>query len=80
MMLGVGVIGCGLIGQKRAKALGAGGRLVASADIDLKRAQALAGSGAKAFSDWRDLLALWKLKWSLLPRYTIRWPRSPWQR
>jgi predicted dehydrogenase len=58
MMLGVGVIGCGLIGQKRAKALGAGGRLVASADIDLKRAQALAGSGAKAFSDWRDLLAL----------------------
>ncbi len=56
-MIGVGIIGCGLIGQKRAKALGSGGRLVATADIDLKRAQALAGADAKAFSDWRDLLA-----------------------
>jgi predicted dehydrogenase len=56
-MIGVGIIGCGLIGQKRAKALGSGGRLVATADIDLKRAQALAGAGAKAFSDWRELLA-----------------------
>ena len=32
--LGIGIVGCGLIGQKRAKALGAGGRLVACADID----------------------------------------------
>jgi predicted dehydrogenase len=57
-MIGVGIIGCGLIGQKRAKALGSGGRLVACADIDLKRAQSLAGSGGKAFADWRELLAL----------------------
>lgn len=57
MMLGVGIIGCGLIGQKRAKAMGSGGRLTACADIDPKRAQALAGTTAKAFSDWRDLLA-----------------------
>lgn len=56
--IGVGIIGCGLIGQKRAKALGVGGRLVACADIDLKRAQLLAGSKAKAFGDWRELLAL----------------------
>jgi predicted dehydrogenase len=55
--LGVGIIGCGLIGQKRAKALGTGGRLVACADIDLLRAEALGKNfGAKAFQDWRSLL------------------------
>jgi len=55
---GVGIIGCGLIGQKRAKALGEG-RLVACADVNEVRAKALAGnSGAKVFGDWRRLLAL----------------------
>lgn len=58
MSFGVGIIGCGLIGQKRAKALGEV-RLVACADIDEARAKALAGnSGAKVFGDWRGLLAL----------------------
>ena len=57
-MIGVGIIGCGLIGQKRAKALGAGGLLVACADIDLMRAQAIAGPHTKVFSDWKALLAL----------------------
>jgi len=42
MSLGVAIIGCGLIGQKRAKALGTG-RLVACADLNLDRATALAG-------------------------------------
>lgn len=57
--LGVGVIGCGLIGQKRAHALGIGGRLVACADRDVKRADALATHfGAQAFSDWQELLRL----------------------
>jgi len=56
---GIGIVGCGLIGQKRAKALGAGGRLVACADIDVGRAENLAkGSVAKVFGDWRGLLAL----------------------
>lgn len=57
-VFGVGIIGCGLIGQKRAKALGTGGRLVACADKDLTRAQALAGSSAKAYQDYKALLAL----------------------
>ena len=58
MSFGVGIIGCGLIGQKRAKALGEG-RLVACADINEARAKALAGnSRAKVFGDWRGLLAL----------------------
>jgi len=58
MSFGVGIIGCGLIGQKRAKALSEG-RLVACADIDEARAKALVGnSGAKVFRDWRGLLAL----------------------
>lgn len=56
-ILGVGIIGCGLIGQKRAKALGSGGKLVACADIDVSRAENLArASAAKVFRDWRDLV------------------------
>lgn len=56
---GIGIVGCGLIGQKRAKALGIGGRLVACADIDVGRAGNLAkGSGAKVFCDWRELVCL----------------------
>ncbi len=58
MSFGVGVIGCGMIGQKRAKALGEG-RLIACADIDEAKAKALAGSsGSKVFGDWRRLLEL----------------------
>ena len=56
-VFGVGVVGCGLIGQKRAKALGTGGKLVACADIDINRAEALARTAnAKAFRDWRELV------------------------
>ncbi len=58
-VLGVGIIGCGLIGQKRATSLGAGGNLVACTDINLSRAQQLAQrSGAQALSSWQELLAL----------------------
>ena len=56
---GIGIVGCGLIGQKRAKALGIGGRLVACADIDVVRAKNLVkDSGAGVSRDWRGLLAL----------------------
>jgi predicted dehydrogenase len=56
-VFGVGLVGCGLIGQKRAKALGVGGKLVACADIDPARAESLARSaGAKVFRDWRELI------------------------
>jgi predicted dehydrogenase len=50
----VGIVGCGLIGRKRAGAL-AGARLTACADLALERATALAQtvSGATATSDWR---------------------------
>jgi predicted dehydrogenase len=53
----VGIVGCGLIGQKRAKALGAGGRLVACADINGSRAETLAhNTRANVFRDWRELV------------------------
>ena len=56
-VFGVGVIGCGLIGQKRAKALGLGGRLVACVDVDFVRATNLARSTeAQVFKDWRELV------------------------
>jgi predicted dehydrogenase len=56
--LRVAIVGCGLIGRKRARAL-PGGRLVACADAILPRAEELAATvpGARAFSDWRTLLA-----------------------
>src|SRR5262249_11548131 len=54
---GVAIVGCGLIGRKRAATLGAAS-LVACADVDLARADALARtvSGADATADWRSVL------------------------
>ena len=53
MSLGVAIVGCGLIGHKRAQALAAG--LVACADVQRERADALArtGAGVTATDDWR---------------------------
>jgi predicted dehydrogenase len=54
---GIGIVGCGLIGKKRANALGQGGQLVACADLDVARAESLArANGAKVFRDWRELV------------------------
>ncbi len=54
---GVGIVGCGLIGQKRAKALGRNGELVACADLDVARAESLARTNnAKVYRDWRELV------------------------
>ena len=58
-VFGVGIIGCGLIGEKRAHALGSGGRLVACADIAIDRAKYVANRfNAKPFNDWRELIAM----------------------
>lgn len=50
---GVAILGCGLIGQKRSKALG-NARLVVCADVDEKRAKSLAAGfpGCEATSNW----------------------------
>lgn len=56
-IFGVGIIGCGLIGQKRAKALTGLGKLVACADIEVSRAEILArASAASVYLDWRELV------------------------
>jgi predicted dehydrogenase len=58
--MNIAIIGCGLIGEKRAKALGVH-RLVAVADPNLNRAQALAdtyGQQAKVFADWKEVVHL----------------------
>jgi predicted dehydrogenase len=54
----LGIVGCGLIGQKRAQAL-AGASLVACADADEGRARALAAraAGCRAVPRWQDLVA-----------------------
>jgi predicted dehydrogenase len=56
MSPGVAIVGCGLIGRKRAQAL-AGARLVACADVVQARAEALAPADAFASADWRDAIA-----------------------
>ena len=54
--MNVGIVGCGLIGRKRAQSLGAG-KLVACSDAVLDRAQALAAEhGAQAVADWREMV------------------------
>ena len=50
---GVAIVGCGVIGQKRAEALGPA-RLVACADVVRERAEAL---GVFATTDWREAIA-----------------------
>jgi predicted dehydrogenase len=54
----VGIVGCGLIGNKRFKALGKEDQLVATADSNLGRAEQLAAlsPGAAATADWRELV------------------------
>lgn len=54
----VGIIGCGLIGQKRAQNL-AGHRLIACVDQDYQKAQALAKQfkNCEVYSNWEDLIA-----------------------
>jgi predicted dehydrogenase len=55
-MMKVGIVGCGLIGRKRARALGEG-KLVGCSDAVFDRAQALAAEyGAQAVADWRDMV------------------------
>jgi predicted dehydrogenase len=52
--MNVAIIGCGLIGKKRADSL-QGARLVACVDRDLERARALAAkTGARTATDWRE--------------------------
>jgi predicted dehydrogenase len=55
--LKVAIVGCGLIGRKRAGAM-PGGQLVACADPDVRRATELASTApyAEAFTDWREML------------------------
>ena len=55
---GVGIVGCGLIGRKRANALGAGGRLMACMDLDSSKAQKLALDRECEFlSNWKELIS-----------------------
>ncbi len=56
--MNVGIIGCGLIGQKRAKALGKA-KLVACADPLIERAQGLAKLGRNQVTvttDWKAVI------------------------
>ena len=58
-IIGIGIIGCGLIGNKRAAALSCGVTLIACADVHFPNAEKLAGLyGGQAFAAWEELLKL----------------------
>jgi predicted dehydrogenase len=60
MTLRIGIVGCGLIGQKRARAaLAAGHHVSVAADLDHQRAAALAASvgGATIAASWQEVVA-----------------------
>jgi predicted dehydrogenase len=53
----LGIVGCGLIGQKRAAAVGSDDTIAIVCDTNLERARALATRfGSRVVNDWRDLL------------------------
>jgi predicted dehydrogenase len=55
-VMNVGIVGCGVIGRKRAQALGAG-KLVACSDAVFERARGVATEhGAQAVADWREMV------------------------
>jgi predicted dehydrogenase len=57
--MNVGIVGCGLIGQKRTRAMGRDQRVVAVADPIKERAESVArlAPGAVVCSDWQELVA-----------------------
>ena len=59
----VGIIGCGLIGKKRAENLGKKGRLIACADININRAKLIANKikDIKIYKEWKHLLKIKEL-------------------
>jgi predicted dehydrogenase len=63
IIFNIGIIGCGLIGNKRADNLGKRGRLIACADINIKNAQFISNKDKKiqVFKDWEKLLKIKEL-------------------
>ena len=55
----IGIIGCGLIGYKRAKSLGSKGKLIACADPNISQAKRIArNKKVKIFTNWKKLLEI----------------------
>lgn len=55
---GVGIIGCGLIGRKRAASLGSRGKLIMCSDVDFARAESLALQfSATPMQKWEKVLS-----------------------
>jgi predicted dehydrogenase len=57
--MNVAIVGCGFIGQKRAKTLTVSSKLIACVDKVQERAEALARQypGCTAYTDWQDVIA-----------------------
>ena len=56
--MNIGIIGCGLIGNKRALSIGARDNIVAVSDIDISKAKTLASKiGCSYFKNYKDLIS-----------------------
>jgi predicted dehydrogenase len=62
-LFNVGIIGCGLIGKKRADNLGKKAKLIACADISIKNAKLISNNNKKIiiFKNWRELIKIKEL-------------------
>ena len=56
--MNVGIIGCGLIGNKRAKSIGIGHKLLAVCDVDVQRAKVLSADrdGVVIYTNYKELI------------------------
>ena len=58
--MNIAIVGCGLIGEKRAKALDERHKIIITADLDIKRAEKVAqinGNNGIAVKDWKDAVS-----------------------
>ena len=54
----IGIIGCGLIGYKRAKSLGPKGKLIACADPNISQAKRIVrNKKVKIFTNWKNYVS-----------------------
>ena len=66
----IGIIGCGLIGYKRAKSLGSKGKLIACADPNISQAKRIArNKKVKIFTNWKKLLEIKEIDIIIISTY-----------
>ena len=70
MTINIGIIGCGLIGEKRFKNVGTQGKILAVSDKDIKSAKKLVkNKKIKIFKNWKKLIEMKELEAIIIATY-----------